>query len=394
MSTAKKTATSASKQTKGRGKKRAAVDEEEEENGTSSSTALKSVDLAVDSSASSSSASSSSSSSSATGDEDAARLKRLKSMASSMSKHLTCAISQELMVDPVLAADGNTYERFEILKWIATKSTSPLDPSCPLDASRLMSNRAVKQQIEELVASGELADELRADYLERKKTSSLEHAQELYDEGKEEEAAALGLPKAQGFMAEMCFERDEEGDQEKGVEWAEKAAAGGDDLGQFWLGHAYQKGAGSLGKDYAIALEWYEKAADQGNEYAMTNIGQLHDEGGRGVTQNKLTAVSWYRKAAEAGNETGQYNLGFCYYKGEGVTKNLATARSWFQSAADQEDDDAIRRLGYMMVKGEGGEQDVKGGIDLWQSLNGDEKAQRNLDKLYRCLSNAHFEAE
>ena len=35
-------------------------------------------------------------------------------------------------------------------------STSPLDPSCRLDASRLMSNRAVQQQIEELVASGEL----------------------------------------------------------------------------------------------------------------------------------------------------------------------------------------------------------------------------------------------
>jgi hypothetical protein len=31
------------------------------------------------------------------------------------------------MVDPVFADDGNTYERFEILKWIALKSTSPLD---------------------------------------------------------------------------------------------------------------------------------------------------------------------------------------------------------------------------------------------------------------------------
>ena len=298
------------------------------------------------------------------------------------------------MVDPVLAEDGNTYERQEILQWIAKKSTSPLDPSCTLDASRLMSNRAVKQQIEELVASGELADELRADYLERKKTSSLEHAQELYDEGKEEEAAALGLPKAQGFMAEMCFERDEEGDQEKGVEWAEKAAAGGDDLGQFWLGHAYQKGAGPLGKDYAIALEWYEKAAEQGNEYAMTNIGQLHDEGGRGVTQNKLTAVSWYRKAAEAGNETGQYNLGFCYYKGEGVTKNLGTARSWFQNAADQDDGSAMCDLGTMLLQGEGGDRNFREGIALWESAaadHDDADAQANLDQLGDLISGAIF---
>ena len=288
------------------------------------------------------------------------------------------------MFDPVVAEDGNTYERAEIFKWIASKSISPLNPSCPLDASRLMSNRAVKQQIEELVASGELADELRADYLERKKTSSLEHAQELYDEGKEEEAAALGLPKAQGFMAEMCFERDDEGDQEKGVEWAEKAAAGGDDLGQFWLGHAYQKGAGPLGKDYAIALEWYEKAADQGNEYAMTNIGQLHDEGGRGVTQNKLTAVSWYRKAAEAGDAGGQHNLAECYYDGEGVTKNLVTARSWYKKAADQGDVDAIRKHGTMMVKGEGGDREMRQGVAQWEkaAAKGDERAQSKLAEL------------
>ena len=41
------------------------------------------------------------------------------------------------MVDPVVADDGNTYERKEILKWIAVKSTSPLDPSCRVRAHGL-----------------------------------------------------------------------------------------------------------------------------------------------------------------------------------------------------------------------------------------------------------------
>ena len=50
----------------------------------------------------------------------------------------------------------------------ASKSTSPLDPSCKLNSAGLIVNRVVKQQIEELVYSGEVDDEERADWLERK----------------------------------------------------------------------------------------------------------------------------------------------------------------------------------------------------------------------------------
>ena len=67
--------------------------------------------------------------------------KRLRSTVSNISKHLICPITQELMVDPVLAEDGRTYERKELIKWLATNSTSPLDPSCSIDASQLRSNR-------------------------------------------------------------------------------------------------------------------------------------------------------------------------------------------------------------------------------------------------------------
>ena len=62
---------------------------------------------------SSPSSSSSSSSLSSSGSSAVALVKRLKGKVSDMSKDLTCAITQELMVDPVIAADGNTYERHE-----------------------------------------------------------------------------------------------------------------------------------------------------------------------------------------------------------------------------------------------------------------------------------------
>ena len=313
-----------------RGKKRAAAQATEEDD-SSASTAL-SVESppAPTESASSSSLSSSSS-------KDSALAKRFKIMTSTMSKLGVCPITQELMVDPVLAEDGNTYERAAILKWIASKSTSPLDPSCPLDASRLMSNRAVKQQIEQLVASGELDDALCAAYLERKEASSLEQAKKLYDEGKVEEAAELGLPEAQGEMAQRCYWgcHGVAKDLDKSVEWAKKAAAGGDKLGQFRLGWAYDEGEGGLEKDYAMALKWFEKAAEQGCATSMNNIGALYGDGGHGVTKNLVTAASWFRKAAEAGDAGGQHNLAECYYYGTGVTKNLATARSWYKVAFD-----------------------------------------------------------
>ena len=37
-----------------------------------------------------------------------------------------CPITQELMSDPVLAADGHAYERQAILQWIERKATSPM----------------------------------------------------------------------------------------------------------------------------------------------------------------------------------------------------------------------------------------------------------------------------
>ena len=46
-----------------------------------------------------------------------------------------------VVADEVVADDGNTYERKEILKWIAVKSISPLDPSCRVRAHGLRSVR-------------------------------------------------------------------------------------------------------------------------------------------------------------------------------------------------------------------------------------------------------------
>jgi hypothetical protein len=44
-------------------------------------------------------------------------------------KDWICPISFKVMVDPVVAKDGHSYERSEISKWLQNNNTSPLDRS-------------------------------------------------------------------------------------------------------------------------------------------------------------------------------------------------------------------------------------------------------------------------
>ena len=58
-----------------------------------------------------------------------------------------CPMSLERMVDPVLAADGVTYERVQIERWLATHHTSP-KTGMPLQHKHLTPNLALKALIE------------------------------------------------------------------------------------------------------------------------------------------------------------------------------------------------------------------------------------------------------
>jgi len=59
-----------------------------------------------------------------------------------------CAITHELMTDPVVASDGYTYERSAITAWIDNgKRTSPMT-NAPLPHLDLMPNRVLKMLIQ------------------------------------------------------------------------------------------------------------------------------------------------------------------------------------------------------------------------------------------------------
>jgi endonuclease/exonuclease/phosphatase (EEP) superfamily protein YafD len=57
-----------------------------------------------------------------------------------------CPITQEIMKDPVLCVDGNSYERTAIEEWFKTSKTSPLT-NLPLKSKQIFSNFNLKQSI-------------------------------------------------------------------------------------------------------------------------------------------------------------------------------------------------------------------------------------------------------
>ena len=62
-------------------------------------------------------------------------------------KDWICPISFKLMVDPVVAQDGHTYERTEIEKWLQNNSTSPMDRS-QITNKKLYKNIGLKGAIQ------------------------------------------------------------------------------------------------------------------------------------------------------------------------------------------------------------------------------------------------------
>ena len=229
---------------------------------------------------------------------------------------LFCPISHQVMTSPMVMNDGYTYERLSISRWVnKIRPTSPHNPDIIIDKLNYSENDEVNKKVEE--------------------------------------AAEAGLPEAQGAMAERCYfgVGGNRKDEEKAVEWAKKAAAGGDMKATFRLAYCYEHADGGLAVDWVQAVKHYEEAAEQGCTMAMNNLGCMH-RGGHNLPEDTAKSFSWYEKAAKAGNHISQHHYAFMIYAGDEFSrgtvtpKEIAAARSWFKLSADKGFMPAICQLG------------------------------------------------
>ncbi|WP_153349613.1 CHAT domain-containing protein [Sinorhizobium meliloti] len=165
---------------------------------------------------------------------------------------------------------------------------------------------------------------------------------------------------------------------------AERSAAAGNPVGQWFMGVIYDFGFG-VAEDDAAAVRWYHLAADQGHAFAQNSLGVMYDHG-RGVPQSDTEAVRWYRLAADQGNADAQFNLGLMYDHGRGVPQSDTEAVRWYRLAADQGDAAAQNNLGAMYADGRGVPQSDTEAV-RWYRLAADQgtaSAQFNLGFMYR----------
>lgn len=145
-------------------------------------------------------------------------------------------------------------------------------------------------------------------------------------------AADNGHVTAQALMG---FDEIIRGNAAVGVEYWEKASAGGHLKAMHDLAELYRDGDCDVPMNKPRAIELFRKAADAGYPEAMGSLGICYATGD-GVAQDDYEAFRWFQLAAEKGEQYAQKNLGVSYRSGRGTTENKALAVQWFEKAAEQ----------------------------------------------------------
>lgn len=208
-------------------------------------------------------------------------------------------------------------------------------------------------------------------------------------------AADNGHTIAQALMG---FNEIIKGNTAAGIEYWEKASAGGHLKATHDLAELYLDGDNGVPVNKTRAIELFRKAADAGYAESQCSMGVCYATG-NGVEQNDYEAVRWFTMAAEKGDQYAQKNLGIIYRNGRGVAVNPITAVQWFEKAAEQGNIQAKACLADMYANGEGIPANYSRAENLYKEVidNGEsdyyEDAIFNLALMYATKTNNNFAA-
>lgn len=201
--------------------------------------------------------------------------------------NLRCPVSGKLFADPVLMSDGQTYEREEIDKVIASteKHKRIRSPQTGTVIERKRHpNTAITDIIQKLYDNDQLGDE-GDDWKQRKMILLLK------------KRASKGDGDAMRDLG-MLFERSDDG---------------------------------------SLAFSWYQKGADQLHLDCLVRAG-LFLKTGKDVEKNEAQALAYIFQAAHMGNGHGMYLLGRWNHKGMcGLPKNNKMALYWLDKVKRNE---------------------------------------------------------
>ena len=243
------------------------------------------------------------------------REKKMRESINGVAAELLCPITQELPFDPVMAKDGKIYERTAILEWFRKKDGDATSPSTgKVIGTELLPAVQTKNTIEMLVKSGAIVGEIAEAWKEKladeKEVKEMRTKAEgcdglamwtlgvWYQNGMKGLAKDLAQARAwYGRSAAVRYPRGTASfghflldglggpqDDVFGVMNVTAAAELGSDVGAYFLGYAFFRGAYGLPKDHVRARYWLKKVADSECEHK-----HLHPD-------NITEAVEWLRE--------------------------------------------------------------------------------------------------
>ena len=200
------------------------------------------------------------------------------------TRSLICPITLRFPVDPVIATDGNLYDKKSIQKWFASKGScvSPMT-NVPI-SSTLYPSIGVKDVIRSLVQNGLLQGEavwsVQARLLQEQEFRKIEHCAK---HGDEEAMYKLSYRYRDGHGVRV--------DKKESFSWAMKAANAGLGVAMCDAGRSLCQGDGTV-RDTARGLALIREAAEAGVEHACYLLAAAMRNGWWGYDANATSQES------------------------------------------------------------------------------------------------------
>ena len=232
----------------------------------------------------------------ANGTEEA---KKYKSAIDGMADEWICPITTELAFDPVLAEDGQMYERSAIEELIQQQGQALKSPMTNLPMGpRLTPSTQARNTIEKLVRSG-----------------------------------AIGGDKVERWLERLS--------QEDLVKATKQRAEGGCTDAMWDLCHWYELGEKGLTEDDAAAFRWAKMGADLDDPRCLAICGTRLFVG-LGTDENEALGLCLRFQAAALGSKRGAMAVADAYWIGVNgiLPKDRERAKHWYRKVATNELDD------------------------------------------------------
>lgn len=309
-----------------------------------------------------------------------------------------CPITRTIMEDPVVTADGHSYERKAIQQWFQAHNTGPMTGAL-LPHTSLIPNHNLRKAIENFPKILENIQK-QEEALKAKEIELRDKENELCRQETEHLTKKKALEDSVRRFLGTLGKSKEELDEVKSVS-PKKQVIVTPDSSDFSKHQralvSYREGERYffLG-NFAMALFFLHEAADLGYPPAFLRLGHIYlgneccspdQEKSKTYYQMASAQLHWFQSSADKNDADGQYYLGICYENGIGVQENADQAVKWYQLAAGQGHLFAQFHLMRCYKNGKGVSKDVKEAMRLCTQLSSQKLpvAQFHLAMFYAC---------